>query len=62
MWNQEAQAINYLECQAGFNLLRQCLCDDAVKLRQHLHGQLRVDAFGANQIVQRICQRTTQAV
>ena len=52
---------NHLERQPRLDLLLQSLGNDAVKLGEDLHGELRVDALLADQLVQGVRQGDTEA-
>lgn len=50
------QRPHYLELQSALDVLLQRLGDCLVEVAQDLHGQLRMDALVADQIVQRVSQ------
>lgn len=52
---------NHLERQARLDLFLEGLSNDAVELRQDLHGELRVDALVPDQFIQRISQGSAEA-
>jgi hypothetical protein len=52
----------HLECQAGLDLLLESLGNGLVKVGQDLHGQLRVDALSADQVVEHVHECEADAV
>ena len=47
----------YLECQTSLDFVGKRLCHDPVKVKENLHGKLRVDALRPDQIVKSVSQR-----
>ena len=52
----------HLKCQACLDLLLERLGDGLVEVGQDLHGQLGIDALGADQIVEHVHEREADAI
>ena len=53
---------NHLESQSSLDFILQSLGNDAVKLGEDLHGELRIDALLPDQLVQGVGQGNTEAM
>ncbi len=53
--------VSYSEGELCFDIFVQCISDGAIESAEDLHGQLRLDALAANQVIESIGQSAADA-